>query len=57
MNFKRPSHGVVVAYLALFVAMTGTATAATGGSFILGKGNGWLEPYMERWDQVIQRER
>jgi hypothetical protein len=39
MNVKRPSHGVVVAYLALFVAMTGTATAATGGSFILGKGN------------------
>ncbi len=39
MNFKRPSHGVVVAYLALFVAMTGTATAATGGTFILGKGN------------------
>jgi hypothetical protein len=39
VNFKRPSHGVVVAYLALFVAMTGTATAATGGTFILGKGN------------------
>jgi hypothetical protein len=28
-----------VAYLALFVAATGTATAATGGSFLLGKSN------------------
>jgi hypothetical protein len=35
----RPSHAVVIAYLALFVAATGTATAATGGSFILGKTN------------------
>lgn len=36
---RRPSHTVVVAYLALFVAATGTATAATGGSFLLGKTN------------------
>jgi hypothetical protein len=35
----RPSHAVVIAYLALFVAATGTATAATGGSFLLGKSN------------------
>lgn len=36
---RRPGHAVVVAYLALLVAATGTATAATGGSFILGKPN------------------
>jgi len=35
----RPSHGTVVAYLALFVALGGTAYAATGGSFILGQPN------------------
>ncbi len=39
MKLKRPSHTLVVAYLALFVAMTGTATAATGGTFILGRTN------------------
>jgi hypothetical protein len=39
MKFTKPTHGVVVAYLALFIAMTGTATAATGGSFTLGKSN------------------
>lgn len=32
MNFGRPSHDVVVAYLALFVAMNGTAVAATRGT-------------------------
>ena len=36
---KRPSHGTVVAYLALFAAMSGTAVAATGGSFLLGRKN------------------
>jgi hypothetical protein len=36
---RRPSHASIVAYLALFVAATGTATAATGGSFLLGKSN------------------
>jgi len=39
VKLKRPSHTLVVAYLALFVAMTGTATAATGGTFILGRTN------------------
>jgi len=33
------SHATVVAYVALFMAMSGTAVAATGGSFILGKSN------------------
>jgi hypothetical protein len=33
------SHATVVAYLALFMAMGGTAFAATGGTFILGKSN------------------
>lgn len=32
-------HVTVVAYLALFMAMSGTAVAATGGSFLLGKAN------------------
>jgi hypothetical protein len=35
----RPSHGTVVAYLALFVALGGTAVAANGGNFILGQSN------------------
>ncbi len=39
MKIKAPSHGTVIAYLALFMAMSGTAAAATGGSFILGRGN------------------
>jgi hypothetical protein len=39
MKVGRPSHGVVVAYLALFVAMSGTAVAATGGTMFLGKTN------------------
>jgi hypothetical protein len=33
------SHATVVAYLALFMAMGGTAAAATGGTFVLGKRN------------------
>jgi hypothetical protein len=33
------SHATVVAYLALFMAMGGTAFAATGGTFTLGKSN------------------
>ena len=36
---RRPSHGTVVAYLALTLAMSGTAYAATGGTFILGQTN------------------
>jgi hypothetical protein len=39
MQLSRPKHSTVVAYLALFFAMTGTAIAATGGSFILGHSN------------------
>jgi hypothetical protein len=35
----RPSHGTVVAYLALFAALGGTTYAATGGKFILGQSN------------------
>lgn len=36
---KRPSHATIVAYIALFLAMTGTAYAATGGNLILGNPN------------------
>ncbi len=39
MRLHRPSHATVVAYLALFVAMSGTAVAATGNVFILGHDN------------------
>ncbi|HTY71782.1 MAG TPA: hypothetical protein VMI11_05065 [Actinomycetes bacterium] len=39
MRLRRPGHAVVVAYLALFVAATGTATAATGGALLLGRAN------------------
>ena len=37
---KRPSHATVVAFVALLVASSGTAYAATGGSLILGRANG-----------------
>ena len=40
----RPSHGTVVAYLALFVALGGTTYAATGGNFILGQSNSASTP-------------
>jgi hypothetical protein len=36
---RRPSHATVVAYLALFIALGGTAAAATGGTFVLGGAN------------------
>jgi hypothetical protein len=39
VKMKRPSHATIVAYAALFFAMTGTAYAATGGSMILGNPN------------------
>src|SRR4051812_820717 len=39
MKINTPRHGTVVAYLALFIAMGGTAAAATGGSFVLGRAN------------------
>jgi hypothetical protein len=38
-SIRRPGHATVVAYLALGLTMTGTAYAATGGTFILGKAN------------------
>jgi hypothetical protein len=38
-KLRRPAHSTVVAYVALVFAMGGTAVAATGGSFLLGKGN------------------
>lgn len=34
-----PKHATVVAYVALFAALGGTAYAATGGNFILGHSN------------------
>lgn len=40
----RPSHATVVAYIALAVAMSGTAVAATGGPFILGTTNKARQP-------------
>jgi hypothetical protein len=43
-HFPRPSHATVVAYLALVVAMSGTAVAATGGPFILGATNKARQP-------------
>lgn len=39
MTLHCPKHATVVAYLALLMAMTGTAAAATGGTFVLGRGN------------------
>ena len=39
IRIPRPAHATVVAYVALFVAMSGTAVAATGGSFVLGRDN------------------
>ena len=39
MRLRRPQHSTVVAYLALLMAMTGTAAAATGGTFLLGRSN------------------
>ncbi|MCU1587864.1 MAG: hypothetical protein JWN31_1357 [Frankiales bacterium] len=39
MRIPRPNHATVVAYAALTLALSGTAYAATGGTFILGRGN------------------
>lgn len=36
---RKPSHGTVVAYVALFFALSGTAAAATGHAVILGRSN------------------
>lgn len=35
----RPRHSTVVAYVALFLSLSGTAYAATGGTFVLGHTN------------------
>lgn len=39
MGIKKPTHSVVVSYIALFLALGGSAAAATGGAFILGRSN------------------
>ena len=36
---RRPSASLVISIIALVFAMSGTAVAATGGNFILGKSN------------------
>jgi hypothetical protein len=38
-KLRRPAHSTVVAYAALVLAMSGTAVAATGGIFLLGRAN------------------
>ena len=43
-RFRRPSHATVVAYLALFIALSGTAVATDGGNFILGRSNSAASP-------------
>ena len=44
MRVKRPAHATVIAYLALFFALGGTAYAATGGTFLLGRSNAATSP-------------
>jgi hypothetical protein len=39
LHIRRPSPAMLVALLALFVALGGTAVAATGGNFVLGQAN------------------
>jgi hypothetical protein len=39
LSLHRPSAAIVISLIALFFAMSGTAYAATGGDFILGKAN------------------
>ena len=39
LHLHRPSAATVISLIALFFAMGGTAVAATGGNFILGKAN------------------
>ena len=39
LSLHRPSPATVISVVALFFAMTGTAYAATGGDFLLGKSN------------------
>ena len=38
-HFRHPSAATVISLVALFFALSGTAVAATGGNFILGKSN------------------
>lgn len=39
IRHRRPAAATVISLVALFFAMSGTAVAATGGNFILGKSN------------------
>jgi hypothetical protein len=39
LRFHRPSAATIISLVALFFAMSGTAVAATGGNFLLGKSN------------------
>ena len=39
LHLHRPSAATIISLIALFFAMSGTAVAATGGNFILGKAN------------------
>src|SRR5258708_29469992 len=39
IKLSRPKHATIIAYLALFFAMSGGAYAATGGTLILGHTN------------------
>jgi hypothetical protein len=39
LTITRPSHATVVSYLALSIAMGGSAYAVTGGTFVLGHAN------------------
>jgi hypothetical protein len=39
LSLHRPSPATVISLVALFFAMSGTAVAATGGNFLLGKSN------------------
>jgi hypothetical protein len=44
MRMPRPTHSGVVAYLALLVALSGTAVAANGSPFLLGRKNHETSP-------------
>ncbi len=39
LRLRRPSAATIISLIALFFAMSGTAVAATGGNFLLGKSN------------------
>ncbi|HUR02514.1 MAG TPA: hypothetical protein VM347_08240 [Nonomuraea sp.] len=44
MRIPHPNHATVVAYVALSLALSGTAYAATGGTFVLGRSNAASSP-------------